>query len=139
MAGLKSLKKEAQKEQKAEETKEVKETKATKEAAEDKPKLSPEELKAQRIANLKPKTKDPLNAKADEIIIAAVTDLFKKQEALGSGDVYEQVKDALAGLGEKFAEKTFVGKKIRNILRTHFKCERTKLDNSINKSYMLPK
>jgi hypothetical protein len=106
---------------------------ATAAVKDEKPKLSKEELKAQRLKNLKPKTKSPEKAAEDNRIKEHIKNLLTKNPA---------GMTARAMRAEIFTgtdETEFAGqeKRIRFIARD-MKCTRTPIENSRQKVYKLP-
>jgi len=99
----------------------------------EKPKLSKEELKAQRVKNLKPKTKSPEKAAEDNRIKEHIKNLLTKTpEGLTARVMRAEI---FTGTDEtQFAANE---KRIRFIARD-MGCTRTAIENSRQKIYKLP-
>lgn len=108
-------------------------TAPSKEEKDDKKKLSPEELKAQRVKNLKPKKKDPKKAAEDEQIKAHITKLLtESSKGLTAKEMRGHIFDTKDETQFPKEEK-----RIRFLAR-EMGCERVPIENSRQKLYKLP-
>jgi hypothetical protein len=101
--------------------------------AEEKPKKSKEELKAERVKHLKPKVKDPAKLAEDNAIKEHVKALLTKTP---TGML---VKDLRANIFDETDESKFAAleKRIRFLARD-MGCVRANVENSRQKIYKLP-
>lgn len=109
----------------------VEKPKKTKKA--DKEKMSPEDLKAMRLKNLKPKIKDPAKAEREGVIKAHITRILTANPTgVTASSLREEIFPGIAEDQIKATEK-----EIRFIARA-MKCTRTQVEGSRRVLYVLP-
>ena len=105
-----------------------------KKVKEDKPKMDPEELKAMRLKNLKPKIKSPEKAAREQLIKDHITRILTANPPGVTATTLRT--EIFPGISEEHIKST--EKEIRFIARG-MGCTRTQLENSRKVLYHLPK
>jgi len=88
-----------------------------------------------RLANLKPRTKSPEQAAADEALLNALKDvLTKNPDGLGTEEILKSISST--PIEQLKAEK--FDRKVRGMLRDQLHCTKTQTQGSNKKVYKLP-